>query len=200
MVIATAVRYRLVCQSLAGPPPVWQFELTELATDQRLEIRDLEPHRCAEKLALLAVVRGLEAIDRYAEIQLVTSSRYVFQGIVYGLSQWREDDWKWEHFGRMVPIKHLDFWRRVDQALQYHRIASVELTPEVELTPAIADVQVTGAQVVPGVRVHRLSKLRLAVTNRSARCSVVQQRLEQPLESRFQANVPERYIGSVATA
>ena len=109
MVIATAVRYRLVCQSLAGPPPVWQFELTELATDHRLEIRDLEPHRCAEKLALLAVVRGLEAIDRYAEIELVTSSRYVYQGIVYGLSQWREDDWRWEHFGRMVPIKHLDF-------------------------------------------------------------------------------------------
>jgi ribonuclease HI len=73
-------------------------------------------------LELLAVVRGLEAIDRPARVTLLTGSRYVSRGIRRQLSQWREDNWQWERFGEFVPIRDKDLWQRVDHALQFHQV------------------------------------------------------------------------------
>ena len=194
MVIATAARYRLICESVAGNLPVWRFKLVDLTNDWRLEISDFEPQGCEEKRALLALVRGLEAIERHAEVQLVTSSRYVYQGIMYGLSQWREDCWKWEHFGRMVPIKHQDYWQRVDRALEFHRLASVELTP------TIGDGQVKGARMVPIVRVHRLSHVTPTMNDRRVwHLRVKQLRVKQLRVKQRMDNVSDRHF-PVATS
>jgi len=38
------------------------------------------------------------------------------------LDEWRESGWLWESFGQMTPIKHEDLWRRVDHALEFHRV------------------------------------------------------------------------------
>ena len=75
-----------------------------------------------ERLELLCVVRGLEALDHPSRVTLITSSAYVREGIRYGLQQWRENDWQWESFGRMVPVKNRDLWQRVDSALRFHRL------------------------------------------------------------------------------
>ena len=194
MVIATAARYRLVCESVAGNLPVWRFKLVDLADDSRLEISDFEPLCCEEKRALLALVRGLEAIERHAEVQLVTSSRYVYQGIIHGLPQWREDRWKWGHFGRMVPIKHRDYWQRVDRALEFHRLASVELTP------TIADGQVKGTRMVPIIRIHRLSQLAPTMNDRRAWHLNVRQRMDNVSDRRFPVATSIPHHAMVATA
>ena len=68
------------------------------------------------------MVRGLEAIDRPARVTLLTGSRYVSRGIRRQLSQWREDNWQWERFGEIVPIRDKDLWQRVDRALQIHQV------------------------------------------------------------------------------
>jgi len=68
------------------------------------------------------VVRGLEALDQPSRVSLMTPSRYVAHGLRYGLAGWRESGWLWESFGQMTPIKHEDLWRRVDQALEFHRV------------------------------------------------------------------------------
>ena len=39
-----------------------------------------------------------------------------------GLPEWRANDWQWEHFGEMVPVKNRDLWQRVDRALGYHEL------------------------------------------------------------------------------
>jgi hypothetical protein len=50
----------------------------------------------------------------------VTKSRYVSRGLKRGLSDWRANGWQWERFGRVVPVRDHDLWRRVDRALQFH--------------------------------------------------------------------------------
>ena len=81
-----------------------------------------EPDVRGERLDLLCVVRGLEALDQPSRVTLITSSAYVREGIRYGLQQWRVNGWRWESFGRMVPVKNQDLWQRVDAALQFHRL------------------------------------------------------------------------------
>ncbi|MEM9352367.1 MAG: RNase H family protein [Planctomycetota bacterium] len=101
---------------------LWRFVLEDLASDERLSAWDEEPNESPERAELLSVVRGLEALDGPARVTLVTTSRYVWRGLQSGLGQWREGDFHWEHFGRRVPVKDHDLWRRLDRAMQIHAV------------------------------------------------------------------------------
>jgi hypothetical protein len=57
---------------------------------------------------------------------LLSDSRYVVRGIRRGVNQWRERRWRWERFGRLVPIRDADLWRRVDRAMQFHEVDCME--------------------------------------------------------------------------
>ncbi|NOY42965.1 MAG: hypothetical protein GXP26_14160 [Planctomycetes bacterium] len=104
------------------PVQTWRFVLQNVETQRRFSATDTEPIECSERLELLAVVRGLESLDGPARVTLVTKSRYVSRGLKSGLAQWRLNDWCWERFGRIVPVRDHDLWRRVDRALQYHTV------------------------------------------------------------------------------
>jgi ribonuclease HI len=101
----------------------WHFVLERIDINERLEAADSERAQPRERLALLAVVRGLEAIEMPSQVTLVTTSRYVSRGLRYGLSEWREANYSWEHFGVQKPIRNADLWQRIDGAMQYHDVA-----------------------------------------------------------------------------
>ncbi len=98
----------------------WHFVLERLDGPERLEAADSESEVHRDRLALLAVVRGLEALEQPSQVTLVTTSRYVSRGLRYGLNEWREADYTWEHFGIQRPIRNADLWQRVDAAMQFH--------------------------------------------------------------------------------
>jgi ribonuclease HI len=100
----------------------WKFVLQAADGSATLEAEDSEPATHGERLELLTVVRGLEALDQPSQVTLITSSRYVNRGLTYGLEEWRRNDWTWESFGEMVPVKHQDLWQRLDRALRFHRL------------------------------------------------------------------------------
>jgi ribonuclease HI len=100
----------------------WRFVLQTIDGTEQFEAADAEPHAQGERLELLAVVRGLEALEQPSRVTLVTPSRYVNRGLSYGLAEWRANGWQWEHFGEMVPVKNRDLWQRVDRALAYHQL------------------------------------------------------------------------------
>lgn len=100
----------------------WHFVLEQLGSDECLEAADYESATNGERLALLSVVRGLEALEQPSTVTLVTTSRYVSRGLRFGLSSWRESDYLWERFGAKKPIRNADLWRRVDCALSFHGV------------------------------------------------------------------------------
>src|SRR5262245_42574417 len=82
-----------------GEQGVWRFVLDGVGTTFRLCVTEVEAVACSERLELLAVVRGLEALDEPSQVTLVTKSRYVSRGLRRGLAEWRANDWQWERFG-----------------------------------------------------------------------------------------------------
>jgi ribonuclease HI len=100
----------------------WRFLLQAADGTQQLEAADAEPEMPGERLELLAVVRGLEALDQPSRVTLVTPSKYVHRGVLYGLEEWRTNGWSWEHFGQMVPVKNRDLWQRLDNAMTVHEL------------------------------------------------------------------------------
>lgn len=103
-------------------PDRWHFLLESLDGQSVIEASDREPGVQGERLELLALIRGLEALDQPSRVTLITASRDVSRGIRYGLEAWRLNDWCWERDGRWVPIKNRDLWQRVERALHYHRV------------------------------------------------------------------------------
>ncbi len=107
-----------------GTQPVgrWRFSLQRLDRPEQFEASDVEAESSLDRLNLLAVVRGLEALDHPSSVTLVTPSRYVVRGMRYGLASWRERDYTWERFGEVLPIRNAELWQRVDRALQFHAV------------------------------------------------------------------------------
>jgi ribonuclease HI len=100
----------------------WRFELRAADDSARSEAADVEPDVWGERLDLLTVVRALESLDQPSRVTVVACSRYVEQGLQYGLSEWRENGWRWEAFGQLVPVRDADLWQRLDRILQFHSV------------------------------------------------------------------------------
>jgi hypothetical protein len=70
--------------------PTWKFVLQAVGDDEHFAAADTEPGARSSRLELLAVVRGLEALDQPSRVTLLTRSRYVRRGIRRELNHWRE--------------------------------------------------------------------------------------------------------------
>ena len=100
----------------------WRFVLEQIGGDEKLVVADSEPDVAGERLQLLTVIRGLEALDQPSRVTMLTPSKYVSCGIRRGLPHWRENGWRWERFGQMCYINDDDLWQRLDRALQLHTV------------------------------------------------------------------------------
>jgi len=100
----------------------WRFVLEDLVSGERIEATDQEVACAPDRSALISVLRGLEALEQPSRVTLVTTSRYVSRGLQYGLTEWRDNDYSWEHFGAVQPIRNADVWKRIDRALAYHQV------------------------------------------------------------------------------
>jgi ribonuclease HI len=100
----------------------WRFVLRQPGHDCELAAEDEEPEAGPERLELLAIVRGLEALDERCRVTLVAPSRYIQRGLEFGLTQWRENDWQWERYGRMTAVKNADLWQRLERLLEIHTV------------------------------------------------------------------------------
>ncbi len=113
-----------------GSARYWHFHLRTADGSVKLDVCDEETGASDERLALLAVVRGLEAIPEPARVTLVTANGSIRRGLRFGLDNWRDNQWQWERFGRMTPIKNSDLWQRVDRALQFHEVDCRSAQPD----------------------------------------------------------------------
>ncbi len=104
----------------------WRFVLRQPTGGAALEAADEEPASSSERLELLAIIRGLEALDQPSRVTLVSVSRNVQEGLRYGLAHWRTSDWLWERYGKLTAVKNADLWQRLDRLLEIH---SVECRP-----------------------------------------------------------------------
>jgi ribonuclease HI len=99
----------------------WQFALEDYLGETVVEADDHEDGDI-NRLTLWAFVRGLEAIDGESSVTLLSSNRYVIRSLTDNLPRWRENNFVWEQFGRFAEVQNSDLWRRVDRALQIHRV------------------------------------------------------------------------------
>jgi len=138
----------------------WSFRLQSFDGLVRIDAEDEEPGAHPDQLALLALVLGLEAIDQSAEVLVLTSNRYIWQGLCEGLDEWRENGWQWEAFGGLVPIKYADLWQRVDRLRSIHEV-SCRAIPAAQVAKATSFVSASTTEFAPVRPRARLRRIHL---------------------------------------
>ena len=104
-------------------PGYWRFCFCSEDGTIVLDTEDLEPITRGARLELLTLVRALEALDHPSEVTVATGSRYIREGLRFGISEWKHNDWCWERFGRMIPVRNRDLWQRIDRATAIHNVS-----------------------------------------------------------------------------
>lgn len=83
------------------------------------ELSGAEAETTNNRMELMAAIMGLEALKRPCIVLVTTDSRYVKNGIVQWLDNWKRNDWK---TANKKPVKNQDLWQRLDEATRQHRI------------------------------------------------------------------------------
>jgi ribonuclease HI len=109
------------CSGNPGPGG-WAFILRHPATGKELERSGGERESTNNRMELTAVVEGLAALKKPANVEIFTDSVYVGKGMVEWLPKWKANGWKRKEGTKLVPVKNEDLWRQLDEALARHVI------------------------------------------------------------------------------
>ena len=87
--------------------------------DKERELSGGDPATTNNKMELMAVISGLEALKRPCVVRLYTDSRYVLDGATKWIRGWKKNGWR---TADKTPVKNVDLWQRLDAAGVPHRI------------------------------------------------------------------------------
>lgn len=104
---------------LGNPGPGgWASILTY--KDARKEISGGFSLTTNNRMEILAVISGLEALSRPCQVLVVTDSRYVRDAVEKGwLKSWISKSWM---RNRKDPVKNRDLWERLVDLLKIHKV------------------------------------------------------------------------------
>jgi ribonuclease HI len=71
------------------------------------------------KMELLAVIRGLEALNKPSKVKITSDSKYVLGGITEWMPNWKRRNWK---TANKKPVQNVDLWHKLDELVTGHEI------------------------------------------------------------------------------
>ncbi len=101
-----------------NPGPGGWAALLRYRTQER-ELSGGEPATTNNRMEMLAVIHGLEALKRPMPVRIYTDSQYVMKGVTAWLAGWKRRGWK---TADRQPVKNVDLWQRLETALSRHQV------------------------------------------------------------------------------
>ena len=75
------------------------------------------------RMELMAVIVGLEALNRPCQVELYSDSKYLTDAFNQGwIQNWVRNNWK---RGKSGPVKNIDLWQRLLKAKQPHNVTFI---------------------------------------------------------------------------
>lgn len=84
----------------------------------RKELWGSEPRTTNNRMELTAAVRGLEALKERCEVEIVTDSEYVKNGITAWIHNWKANGWMTK---AKKPVINQDLWEALDRENMRHK-------------------------------------------------------------------------------
>ena len=85
----------------------------------RKELSGGERDTTNNRMEMMAVIRGAEALKLGCSIDIHTDSKYVMKGMTEWVDGWKKRGWR---TASRQPVKNVDLWQRLEQALARHQV------------------------------------------------------------------------------
>lgn len=86
---------------------------------KRHELSGGEKDTTNNRMEMLAVIKGIEALKRSCTISIFTDSTYVMKGMTEWINSWKARGWK---TADKKPVKNVDLWQQLDSAVKGHNV------------------------------------------------------------------------------
>jgi ribonuclease HI len=87
--------------------------------DHTRELFGSEPHTTNNRMELTAAIEALSALKGPCEVEVVTDSEYVKNGITTWIHGWKRNGWK---TSSKKPVVNQDLWEALDREASRHKI------------------------------------------------------------------------------
>lgn len=104
------------CSGNPGPGG-WGVVLRSKNTEK--ELSGAEKDTTNNRMEMMAVIAGLEALKRACRVSITTDSQYVMKGMTEWLPGWKARNWR---TASKQPVKNADLWQRLEKAVQPHQV------------------------------------------------------------------------------
>jgi ribonuclease HI len=84
----------------------------------RKEMWGAEPKTTNNRMELTAAVRGLQALKEKCDVEIVTDSEYVKNGITSWIKKWKSNGWQTT---AKKPVVNQDLWEALDGEVSRHK-------------------------------------------------------------------------------
>ena len=103
----------------SGNPGPGGWGTVLIAGKHRKELSGGARETTNNRMEMMAVIRGMEALNRGCSVDIHTDSTYVMKGITEWLDGWKARGWR---TAARQPVKNVDLWQRLEQALDRHEV------------------------------------------------------------------------------
>jgi ribonuclease HI len=86
--------------------------------EHKKEIWGCEKHTTNNRMELRAAIEGLRSLREGCEVEVVTDSEYLKNGITTWIHGWKRKNWM---RGPGEPVKNADLWKELDQQVARHK-------------------------------------------------------------------------------
>lgn len=109
----------------SGNPGKGGWAAVLLSGKYKKEISGFHPETTNNRMELLAVIKGLEALKKQSDVTLYSDSAYVVNAFILGwIWGWQKNGWK---NSQNKPISNQDLWQHLIKLSSLHKITWVKV-------------------------------------------------------------------------
>jgi len=103
----------------SGNPGPGGWGVVMRAKNSEKELAGAEKDTTNNRMEMMAVIAGLEALKRPCKVTVTTDSQYVMKGMTEWLPGWKAKNWR---TASKQPVKNADLWQRMEAAAAKHQL------------------------------------------------------------------------------
>ena len=109
------------CAGNPGPGG-WAYILRHLASGKEKEATGSARLTTNNRMELIAVISGLEALREPCDVTVYTDSEYVGKGLSQWMAKWKANGWRRREGDQWKPVKNDELWKRLDELVTVHQV------------------------------------------------------------------------------
>jgi ribonuclease HI len=103
----------------SGNPGPGGWGAVLISGKHRKEMSGGERETTNNRMEMMAVIRGAEALKHGCAVDIHTDSTYVMKGMTEWVEGWKERGWR---TASKQPVKNVDLWQRLEKVLDRHEV------------------------------------------------------------------------------